>query len=215
MASGSRSNHRPGAGPGRGRSRTRSRPRPDSAADVSAASEVESRVESPVTTATPPVEEPRSSAITGRRSSITTRAIALAVVLLILTISYASSMRIYFAQAEQISATRVDIAGRQERIADLKAQLGLWNDPAFVRQQARERLGWVIPGEIGFRVIGPDGKPLGGGVEIGRPDNTVDQPPAAWWQRLKGSVQTADRPAPTAPKKKPTEKPITEDTEPR
>lgn len=215
MASGSRSNSRPGSGPGRGRSRTRSRPRPESAADVPAPPDGGSRAESPVTTTAPTVEEPRDSSNTGRRSSITTRAIALAVVLLILTISYASSMRIYFAQAEQISATRVDIAGRQERIAELKSQLGLWNDPAFVRQQARERLGWVIPGEIGFRVIGPDGKPLGGGVEIGKPASTADQPPAAWWQRLKGSVQTADRPAPTAPKKKPTEKPITEDTEPR
>ncbi len=212
MASGPRSTSRPGAGPGRGRSRARSKPRPDAPATKPPDS-----VESPVATedTAAPVETPRATSIKGRRSSITTRAIALAVVLLILTISYASSLRIYFAQAEKISATRVDISARQEKIADLKAELGLWNDPAFVRQQARERLGWVIPGEIGFRAIGPDGKPLGGGAEIGKPANTVDKRPTAWWQRLKGSVQTADKPAPTAPAKKAPEKPITEDTEPR
>ncbi len=54
---------------------------------------------------------------------MTTRAIALAVVLLILTISYASSLRIYFAQAEKISATRAEIVARQETIAGLRAKL--------------------------------------------------------------------------------------------
>jgi cell division protein FtsB len=173
-------------------------------------------VDEPVEAPGPP---PRAAGfpLGGRRSSITTRAIALAVVLLILTISYASSLRIYFAQAEKISATRVDIAERQQRIELLREQLGKWEDPAYVRQQARERLGWVVPGEIGFRVIGPDGKPLGGGAEIGRPEAAADQRKTAWWQRLKGSVQTADRPAPTAAERKKAadEKPITENTEPR
>lgn len=210
MASGPRSTSRPGAGPGRGRPRTRTRPRSEAATPPAVAVP-----ETPESDSGRPIEDAAGVAVRGRRSSITTRAIALAVVLLILTISYASSLRIYFAQAEQISATRVDIAARQERIAELKTQLGLWNDPAFVRQQARERLGWVVPGEIGFRVIGPDGKPLGGGVEIGRPATSDDRPPVAWWQRLRGSVVTADRPAPTAPAKKPAGKPITEDTEPR
>ena len=211
MASGPRSTSRPGAGPGRGRPRARGKPRPDGPAP-----KPPDPVETPVATESPaPVEAPRVESIKGRRSSITTRAIALAVVLLILTISYASSLRIYFAQAEKISATRVDISARQEQIADLKAELGLWNDPAFVRQQARERLGWVVPGEIGFRAIGPDGKPLGGGAEIGKAANAGDQPPVAWWQRLKGSMQTADKPAPTVPAKKASDKPITEDTEPR
>ena len=38
------------------------------------------------------------------------------------------------------------------------------HDPDYVRTQARERLGWVVPGETGYRVVGADGKPLGGGL---------------------------------------------------
>ena len=35
-----------------------------------------------------------------------------------------------------------------------------------MKTQARERLGWVVPGEIGYKVVGADGKPLGGGAKI-------------------------------------------------
>ena len=51
-----------------------------------------------------------------RPRSLTARAIALAVVLLILTISYASSLRIYFSQAHDIAATKAEIAERQQRM---------------------------------------------------------------------------------------------------
>ena len=146
-------------------------------------------------------------------SSITTRAVALAVVLLILTISYATSLRIYFAQSRDIAETRAAIATRQQRIAELQGELAQWNDPEYVKTQARDRLGWVVPGEVGFRVVGPDGKPLGGGAEIDsgpQPNDTSDD---AWWSRLWGSVEAADRPAPVRvdPADKP---PITEDTAP-
>lgn len=199
-----RSTSRPGAGPGRGRARARSRTREPAAGPATPA---EASVPAEAQHSTP-ADRPNA-----RSSSITTRAIALAVVLLILTISYASSLRVYFAQAEKISATRADIVDRQARIAELRSELALWDDTAFVEQQARDRLGWVVPGEIGFRVIGPDGKPLGGGAEIGKAA-TVDPEAAAWWQRLKGSLEAADRPAPTAADTKPSQTPITEDTEP-
>ena len=101
---------------------------------------------------------------------MTARAIALAVVLLILTISYATSLRIYFAQAHEIASTNAEIAERQQRIRELQGELARWGDEAYVRTQARERLGWVVPGETGYTVVGADGKPLGGGAKITRGD---------------------------------------------
>jgi Septum formation initiator len=135
------------------------------------------------------------------------------VVFLILTISYATSLRIYFAQSRDIAEARAAITARQQRIAELQGELAQWNDVNYVRTQARDRLGWVVPGEIGFRVVGPDGKPLGGGAEIGtrtKPGDNVDD---AWWARLWGSVEAADRPAPV--RRDPAERPpITKDTAP-
>jgi hypothetical protein len=136
------------------------------------------------------------------------------VVLLVLVISYASSLRIFFAQTEEIADTRAELAQRQDRIEVLEAELARWNDSSYVRTQARERLGWVVPGEIGYRVVGADGKPLGGGAEI-TPEKRPAGPESAWWAKLWGSVEAADRPAPAPRPKPPPEPTITEETQPR
>ena len=71
-----------------------------------------------------------------------------------------------------------------------------WDDPDYVRTQARERLGWVVPGETGYRVVDADGKPLGGGSEITAGTSRRDRRRSAWWSKLWGSVEAADKPAP-------------------
>jgi cell division protein FtsB len=148
-----------------------------------------------------------------RRSSLSARAIALAVVLLILTISYATSLRIYFAQAHEIASTNAEITERQQRIRELQGELASWGDETYVRTQARDRLGWVVPGEIGYRVVGADGKPLGGGAKITAETAPDESAQDAWWSKLWGSVQAADRPAPVKSEVK--EKTITVKTPPK
>ena len=207
MPAGPRPASRPGAGPGRGRPRARPAPRRPSAPAGPSAADAARAAEQAAQ------QEAKSSAAVRRRSTLTTRAIALAVVFLILTISYASSLRIYFAQSAQIATTKQRISASQERIAELQTDLARWDDPEYVRTQARARLGWVMPGETGFRVVGPDGQPLGGGAEI-TPAQQPAAPQDAWWDKMWGSVEAADRPAP-APTPKPTKQPtITEDTKP-
>jgi cell division protein FtsB len=190
---------RPGAGPGRGKPRTRTQAhKPPSASREphgGAAGEEE---------ATAP---PRR-----RGYGLTARAIALAVVLLILTISYATSLRIYFSQAQEISATKAEIAERQQRIRDLQGELARWDDEAYVRTQARERLGWVVPGETGYTVVDADGNPLGGGAKISAEGAPEQQPQDSWWSKLWGSVEAADRPAPVKPSLK--DETITVNTKP-
>ena len=144
---------------------------------------------------------------------MTARAIALAVVLLILTISYATSLRIYFAQAHEIASTNAEIAERQQRIRELQGELARWGDETYVRTQARERLGWVVPGETGYTVVGADGKPLGGGARIAAETTPDGSAHDAWWSKLWGSVQAADRPAPVKSETK--EKTITVKTPPK
>lgn len=206
MAPGPRPTSRPGAGPGRGKPRARSTSRAAVERKPSTAS-----ASSPVTPASPEAVTPAG----GRRltSSITTRAIALAVVVLILTISYATSLRIYFAQREDIASTRAEITERQNRIADLQSELARWDDPAYVKTQARDRLGWVMPGETGYKVVDRDGKPIGGGAEISPEAQTAKPAQDAWWSKLWGSVEAADKPAPAKVKEK-DPPPITVDSTP-
>ncbi|MBA8794571.1 cell division protein FtsB [Friedmanniella endophytica] len=225
-----RSPSRPGSGPGRGgrgaATGTR-RPRAGGRGPRTSGPASEPTGTSPAATRTEPtptvasaagsrpgqpatVAETRMLDALRRRSSLTTRAIALTVVLLVLVISYASSLRIYLSQRHEIAATQVEIAQREQQIGQLQSQLTRWNDPDYVKTQARARLGWVVPGETGYHVIGPDGVPVGANTA----PSGADQPPPApkpWWDDLWGSVKTAD-----APPAKPTAAPtITEKSTPK
>lgn len=219
MPTGRRPSSRPGAGPGRGKARARSQARKTTTPPAEKTSKAAARDHEPPpeqeAPGSDPITDEQHAAVVRRRSSVTTRAIALAVVMLILTISYASSLRIYFSQRQDIAATQQEITDRKARIAELQREIDRWSDPAFVKAQARERLGWVVPGETGYKVVGPDGKPLAGGVEIGEEEKAPsDDKPRSWWGDLYGSAKTADDPPP-APETKPEDKaPITEDGEP-
>ena len=109
-----------------------------------------------------------------------------------LAVTLAQSLRVYFAQAKEMALLQQQIAQSRQEIATLDDQLARWKDPAFVKAEARTRLGWVVPGETGYRVIGADGKPIGG-------DSTVLSPSkpstGMWWQQMWGSVGVADAPA--------------------
>lgn len=129
---------------------------------------------------------------------ITRRALTLTAVLVVLALAYANSLRVYYEQARQIEVTQAQIQLRSNRVAQLEDEIRRWSDPDFVKAQARERLGWVMPGEVGYRVLGEDGKPLGAGITISTerplPPNEY---PTQWWDRLYKSMLTADKPVTT------------------
>ncbi len=182
MADGRRGNRRAG-GPGRalarpGASRPRRRSRP-SATDTAQQSSG--------------LRLPR---LTGGLQ-ITQRAVALFVVVSLLTLSYVGTMRIYLDQRSDMAQARADISERQAAIAKLEDELARWNDPEYIKTQARERLGWVLPGEVGYRVIGADGKVVSG--EVGSIKGAGDPENQAWYERVWSSVQAADQPVVIVP----------------
>ena len=142
--------------------------------------------------------KPVSTGSIGSGPQLTTRAIVLLAVVLLLIASYTSTLHAWWQQRSEIQATKAEIATRKESILELEDQIARWDDPAYVKQQAKERFGWVSPGEVGYRVIGSDGKVQGADVP------TLDAPPAAsdpaWYDKLWGSVKEAGKkpaPAPT------------------
>ncbi|WP_460741178.1 FtsB family cell division protein [Mariniluteicoccus endophyticus] len=172
---------RPGAGPGRGKPRHRPVSRTPSTASVTTDELLAQEVKPPA----PP-----------RGIGVTRRAMILLAVVAFLVISYAGSLRIYLDTERQNAENTQKIQQSQAHIDELNAQLARWDDPDFVKAQARERLGWVMPGEVGYRVIGPDGQPIGTRMEPSTAPS-APQPPRTWWQRMWGAVKTADQPVPT------------------
>ncbi|MFC6344608.1 septum formation initiator family protein, partial [Nocardioides hankookensis] len=142
----------------------------------------------------------------GRRPPrVTGRAAVLLLVLSLLTISYASSMRAYLDQRSHIDDLKGQIALRQARIDDLEREKRRWEDPAFVRQQARD-LNYVMPGETAYVVLDEDGKPLDTGASLSDPTEVARKAPTAWWSTAWKSVELAGNPPKVEDKPQPADK---------
>jgi len=115
-------------------------------------------------------------------------------VLAVLTVSYASSMRAYLEQRRHLAALGRDISSSKVDIANLEREKKRWKDPAYVRTVAHQRFGWVLPGEIGFQVIDTNGKPLDATDTLPSPRSVAAASRPLWWQSAWGSVVVAGKP---------------------
>ena len=121
-----------------------------------------------------------------RPKAFTGRATVLIVVLVALALAYTYPVRVYLAQESQIAQMQADQAAQQERIKGLEEEVEKWEDPEYVRIQARDRLFYVRPGEVPLLVLtDPAGAALdAGGTAAGAPDR--------WYDTLWGSVAAAN-----------------------
>lgn len=133
-----------------------------------------------------------------RRPRFTGRAAILVMVLAVLTVSYASSLRAYLQQRDQIGDLKNQIALREQSIDDLQREKQRWQDPAFVEQQARE-LNYVMPGETSYVVLDENGDPLERESELTDPATVAPKQPTAWWSTAWQSVEIAGNPPPVEP----------------
>ena len=183
------------SGPGRSTKRTRS-----SAGEAGAGSP-----SSPIQTpgAQPPPAAPvRNSALARAAAHLprppknlvfTRRALVLVSVVAVLGLSFASSLRVWVVQSQQLSAAQAQIDRDTARVAQLEDALARWSDPAYVKARARERLGWVMPGEVGYRVVSRDGEVLSGTSAIeGVGDAQTSELAPRWWDKLATSLRHAD-----------------------
>ena len=131
-----------------------------------------------------------------RRPRLTGRAAVLVLVLAVLTVSYASSLRAYLQQREHIGDLKSAIAEREASITALEREKQRWQDPAFVKAQARARFGYLMPGETGFLVLDENGRPLESQTSLSDPDDVIKTVPTAWWTDAWASVELAGNPPP-------------------
>ncbi|MCF3139217.1 septum formation initiator family protein [Paenarthrobacter sp. AR 02] len=82
------------------------------------------------------------------------RMLALAVVMIAITIMLAPTVKIFLEKRAEISALEGEIASRKAEQTELNKQISRWQDPNYVKQQARDRINMVMPGETGYWVFG-------------------------------------------------------------
>ncbi|HTT52123.1 MAG TPA: septum formation initiator family protein [Streptosporangiaceae bacterium] len=118
------------------------------------------------------------------RARFTSRAAVLAVVLCAIALSLAYPVREYIAQRRQIDQLVAQSAQTSAQLARLRAEAQRLNDPAYIEQQARDRLHFCMPQQTCYVIIG--GQP----ASRGRAAAAAGTP---WYERLWSSVRQADR----------------------
>ncbi|MGX9670713.1 FtsB family cell division protein [Mycobacterium sp. HM-7] len=92
-----------------------------------------------------------------RLGSAARRAAILAVVVCVLTLTIAGPVRTFFAQRTEMQQLATAESQLRSQIANLEQQKVKLADPVYIAAQARERLGFVMPGDIPYQVQLPAG----------------------------------------------------------
>jgi hypothetical protein len=112
-----------------------------------------------------------------------------------LAVTLVPTLRSYLRQQGEIDAMRAKVAQQQKDVNALKAERSQWDDPAFVQQQARERLKMVHVGDKTFTVLdGTPQSPTGKGPKVASvPSSAGRNHP--WYGQLWQSMVIADNPS--------------------
>ena len=123
-----------------------------------------------------------------RFGSAARRAAILAAVVCVLTLTIAGPVRTYFGQRTEMKQLKATEEQLRAQIAQLEQQKVKLGDPVFIAAQARERLGFVMPGEIPYQVQLPANSALPGTPGAAPVTADPDQP---WYTALWKTISDA------------------------
>lgn len=63
----------------------------------------------------------------------------------------------WFNQIQDINDLKAQVAAAKEAVKNMQAERKRWDDPVYIRAQARDRLYYVMPGEVSYLVMDADG----------------------------------------------------------
>ena len=139
--------------------------------------------------------EPEGLPTTAPERVLPPRVVTLAVVCLLAFVVVFTSLRAYLSQQAQYDAVVAKIKEASDTSTALENELAQWKDDTYVRSQVRERLGYVMPGDTSYVVVGADSMKqteTGGGASASSQDGP-------WYQRLRDSSRAAGQSGSTAP----------------
>ena len=92
-------------------------------------------------------------------------------------------------QQERVEAAAAELARLENENLFLADEIAALQTPAEIERMAREKLGYVMPGETGFVVLEPD---LGVTIPTESPNQPSATEPPAWWRSLWNFLTGAD-----------------------
>ena len=110
--------------------------------------------------------------------------------LLIAVMVLAPTLKSVVEQRQQIADLQASVENQQRLVDELREQRARWDDPSYIRAQARDRLLYVMPGETSYLVI--DDRAPSVAPEDSTPiSSLVQKTRSDWAQNLLGSLVTA------------------------
>jgi cell division protein FtsB len=131
-----------------------------------------------------------------RFGSAARRAAILAAVVCVLTLTIAGPVRTYFAQRTEMQQLKASEEQLRAQIAELEQQKVKLADPVFIAAQARERLGFVMPGEVPYQVQLPENIAVPGTPGVDAPAANPNEP---WYTSLWHTIADAPHGVSPAP----------------
>lgn len=83
--------------------------------------------------------------------------VSLIAVIVLGTFVISQDVQIYLDQRRQIVEMEQSIALAEEAVSEMQAERDRWQDPVYIRSQARDRLYYVLPGEVSYLVMNAEG----------------------------------------------------------
>ena len=120
-----------------------------------------------------------------RRRRTSNRVLALSAIFFILAVTIAPPVKNYFTQRAQISAVKAQLSADNSALQKAREELLLWQDPDYIKSQARERLHFVLPGERQYIVTDGENNPQQSGTTKIASSLADGQP---WYARLIASI---------------------------
>ncbi len=129
-----------------------------------------------------------------RGTTRTKRLVVLGAVVVMLVVVLAPTVRRYIGQRSQIASLGAQVAAQGAQVADPQRQQLRWQDPAYVAEQARERLKFVKVGETAYTVIDGSAAAPATDPHLAVAPGGAEHP---WYGRLWASMVAADTPSAT------------------
>ena len=133
----------------------------------------------------------RSRNLNFNRNQGSGRTLAVAAIFFALALFLAPQIKNYFIQRAQISALNSQLTGDYAALEAARKELTLWQDPNYIKSQARERLHFVMPGERQYIVTGGDETEDSANSGISVVENLPEGQP--WYTRMIASVTEAGK----------------------
>ena len=92
-----------------------------------------------------------------RGMRLNTYTITLLAMIVLGVLTLAPRVQEWFVLRQQVAQAQADVAKAKADVKNMETEVKRWEDPVYIRSQARDRLYYVMPGEVSYLVMDANG----------------------------------------------------------